>query len=59
VTTWELAAAGNRRRRNTAADPAPRRRVLLPLRVALAVEQSSLLAGELLPVLRKKTITSR
>jgi hypothetical protein len=41
-TTWEQAAAGNRRRSITAADSARRRRVLLPLRHALAVEQSSL-----------------
>jgi hypothetical protein len=48
-TTWRPAAAGNRRRRRTAADPARRQRVLLPLRLAIAVEQSSLLAGELPP----------
>jgi hypothetical protein len=58
-STWEQAAAGNQRRRSTAADPARRRRVLLPLRLAIAVERSSLLAGELPPVLRKKMIVSR
>jgi hypothetical protein len=58
-TTWRPAAAGNRRRRSTAADPARRRRVLLPLRLAIAVEHLSLLAGELPPVLRKKMNASR
>jgi hypothetical protein len=42
LTTWEQAAAGNRRRSHAAADSARRHRVLLPLRHALAVEQSSL-----------------
>jgi hypothetical protein len=41
-TSLEQAAAGNWWRSTAAVDPAHRRRVLLPLRPALAVEQSSL-----------------
>jgi hypothetical protein len=41
-TTPEQAAAGNRRRSFAGVFSAPRRRVLLPLRHAVAIEQSSL-----------------
>jgi hypothetical protein len=41
-TTWEPAAAGNRRRSISAADPVRRRRALHPLRPSLAIEPSSL-----------------